>query len=104
MRKSALLEPFAFPPELRKPLDYIRIIPVMLPILNLVRKFGRLTCKEYFDKLNFKSEKIIVENNTAKGIVLSDGTQILSDYVISAADGYTTIYKINKNLFHQNSE
>lgn len=158
MRKSALLEPFALPPELRKPLDYIGIIPVMLPVFNLVRKFGRLTCKEYFDKLGFKSnklksvldamygernfsalafifmlawfnqknagyikggsfplaqrmvekfeklggrilyktkvERIIVENNTAKGVVLSDGTQILSDYVISAADGYTTIYKM----------
>jgi len=158
MRKSALLEPFALPAELRKPLDYIRIIPVMLPIYNLVRKFGRLTCKEYFDQLGFKSEKIksvlnalygernfsalgfifmlawfnqknagyikggsfplaqrmvekfeklggkisykkkvikiIIEYNSAKGIILSDGTQILSDYVISAADGYTTIYKM----------
>lgn len=158
MRKSALLEPFALPPELRKPLDYIRILPVMLPILNLVRKFGHLTCKEYFNKLGFKSEKIksvldamygdrnfsalafifmlgwfnqknagyikggsfpltqrmvekfenlggkilykakvkkiIVENNIAKGIVLSDGTKIQSDYIVSAADGYTTIFKM----------
>ncbi len=158
MRKSALLDPFALPPELRKPLDYIKILPKMLPILNLVRKFGRLTCKEYFNKLNFKSEKIrsvfnavygernfsalafifmlawfnqknagyikggsfplaqrmvekflrlggkisfnkkvekiIVETGSAKGVILSDGTQILSDYVISAADGYTTIYKM----------
>jgi phytoene dehydrogenase-like protein len=158
MRKSALLEPFALPPELRNPLDYIRNIPVMLPIFNLVRKFGRLTCKEYFDKLDFKNEKIksvfqamygernfsalafifmlawfnqknagyikggsfplaqrmvekferlsgkisykkkvekiIVENNVAKGVILTDGTKILSDYVISAADGYTTIYKM----------
>ena len=158
MRKSGLLEPFALPPELRNPLDYIRIIPVMLPIINLVRKFGRLTCKEYFDKLDFKTEKIksffyglygernysalgfifmlawfnqknagyikggsfplaqrmvekferlggkisynkrvekiIVENNMAKGVVLKDGTKILSDYVISTADGYTTIYKM----------
>ena len=158
MRKSGLLEPFALPPELRNPLDYIRIIPVMLPIFNLVRKFGRLTCKEYFDKLDFKTEKIksffhglygernysalgfifmlawfnqknagyikggsfplaqrmvekfeilggkisynkrvekiIVENNMAKGVILKDGTKILSDYVISTADGYTTIYKM----------
>ncbi|MBN2777085.1 MAG: NAD(P)/FAD-dependent oxidoreductase [Bacteroidales bacterium] len=158
MRKSGLLEPFALPPELRKPLDYIRIIPVMLPIFNLIRKFGRLTCKEYFDKLNFKSEKIrwafnamygernfsalafifmlawfnqnnagyikggsfplaqrmlekfkdvggnisynkkaekiIVENNKAVGVVLTNGTRMLSDYVISTADGYTTIYKM----------
>ena len=158
MRKSGLLEPFALPPELRSPLDYIRIIPAMLPIFNLVRKFGRLTCKEYFDKLDFKTEKIksffhglygkrnysalgfifmlawfnqknagyikggsfplaqrmvekferlggkisynkrvekiIVEKNIAKGVILTDGTTILSDYVISTADGYTTIYKM----------
>jgi len=158
MRKSALLSPFALPPELRNPLDYIRIIPVMLPIINLVRKFGRLTCKAYFDKLSFKNEKIksffdglygdrnfsalafifmlgwfnqknagyikggsfpmaqrmvekferlggkisykkrvekvIVENNIARGVILTDGTTISSDYVISAADGYTTIYKM----------
>ncbi|HQI05512.1 MAG TPA: NAD(P)-binding protein, partial [bacterium] len=49
MRKSTLLEPFALPPELRSFFDYIKIIPVMLPIINLVRKFGRLTCKEYFE-------------------------------------------------------
>ena len=158
MRKSALLEPFSLPPELRNPLDYIRIIPAMLPILILVKKFGRLTCREYFNKLDFKNEKIktflfelygernfsalgfifmlgwfnqknagyikggsyplaqrmveklerlggkisyskrvnkiIVENNIAKGVILTDGTTISSDYVISTADGYTTIYKM----------
>ncbi len=158
MRKSALIEPFALPAELRTPFDYIRIIPIMLPILNLVRKFGRLTCKEYFDRLGFRNERlkavlndmygernfsalafifmlawfnqknagyvkggsfplaqrmvekykslggkisytkkvdrIIVENHTVKGVVLSDGSEILSDYVIGAADGYSTIYNM----------
>jgi phytoene dehydrogenase-like protein len=158
MRKSALLEPFTLPPELRGLVDYIKILPKMLPVMNLVRKFGRQTCKEYFNKLNFKNEriksvfysmygdrnfsalafifmlgwfnqknagyikggsyplaqrmvekfgnlggklsykkkveKIIVENNVAKGIVLTDGTKIQSDYVISAADGYSTIFKM----------
>jgi phytoene dehydrogenase-like protein len=158
MRKSALLEPFALPPELRNPLDYLRIIPVMLPIVRIVRKFGRLTTKEYFEKLNFRSrrlrtafsamygdrnfsalafifmlawfnqknagyikggsyplaqrmvekleksggkisykkrvEKIIVENDIAKGVVLTDGTRMEADYVIGTADGYTTIYKM----------
>lgn len=158
MRKSALLKPFALPPELRSPFDYIKIIPDMLPIFNLVRKFGRLTCKAYFDRLNFSNEqiksvfhtlygernfsalafifmlgwfnqknagyikggsfplaqrmaekftslggrfvfksrvsKIIVENNTAKGVVLADGKQFNADYVISAADGYSTIYQM----------
>jgi len=130
----------------------------MLPILILVKKFGRLTCREYFNKLDFKNqklksflfelygernfsalmfifmlgwfnqknagyikggsfplaqrmvekferlggkisynkrvEKIIVENNIARGVILTDGTTISSDYVISTADGYTTIYKM----------
>ena len=43
---------------------------------------------------NNRVEKIIVENDIAKGVILTDGTQILSDYVISTADGYTTIYKM----------
>ena len=158
MRKSALLEPFATPPELRSTFDYIKILPKMLPVFNVIRKFGRMTCGEYFDKLNFKSkriksvffamygnrdfsalafifmlgwfnqknagyikggsypmaqrmvekfgklggkisykkrvEKIIVENNVAKGVVLTDGSTIPADYVISAADGYSTIFNM----------
>ena len=158
MRKSALLEPFALAPELRSPFDYIKIIPKMLPVFNVIRKFGRMTCQEYFDKLNFKSkriksvffamygnrnfsalafifmlgwynqknagyikggsyplaqrmvekfgnlggklalkkkvEKILVDNNVAKGVLLSDGTTIPADFVISAADGYTTIFNM----------
>lgn len=158
MRKSALLEPFALPPELRNPLDYIRILPQMLPVFNVIRKYGRLTCNEYFEKLKFKNkhlksvffslygnrnfsalafifmlgwfnqknagyikggsypmaqrmvekfnrlggvlsykkkvEKVIVENNVAKGVLLTDGTTIHADYVIGTADGYTTIFKM----------
>jgi phytoene dehydrogenase-like protein len=36
--------------------------------------------------------KIVVENNIAKGVILSDGTEIVADYVISAADGHSTIF------------
>ena len=39
-------------------------------------------------------KKIIVENNSAKGVILSDGNQIYSDYVVSAADGYSTIFRM----------
>jgi phytoene dehydrogenase-like protein len=39
-------------------------------------------------------EKIIVENNQAVGIQLADGTETRADYIISAADGYSTIYEI----------
>jgi phytoene dehydrogenase-like protein len=45
-------------------------------------------------ELHLKSrvEKILVENDKAIGIKLSDGTEHLSDIVISAADGRTTIF------------
>ena len=38
--------------------------------------------------------KIVVEDNIAKGVVLSNGTEIKSDYVISAADGHSTIFSM----------
>jgi len=38
--------------------------------------------------------KIMVTNNIANGVILSDGTEIKADYVISAADGYSTIYNM----------
>jgi len=46
---------------------------------------GKLTTKA-------KVTKVVVENNVAKGVILSDGTEIKSDYVISAADGHSTIF------------
>jgi phytoene dehydrogenase-like protein len=36
--------------------------------------------------------KIIVEKDIAKGVILSDGSEIKADYVISAADGHSTIF------------
>ncbi len=36
--------------------------------------------------------KIMVEDDTAKGVVLSDGSEIAADYIISAADGHSTIF------------
>jgi phytoene dehydrogenase-like protein len=41
---------------------------------------------------NSKVTKIIVENNVAVGVQLSDGSEYKSDLVISAADGRSTIY------------
>jgi phytoene dehydrogenase-like protein len=41
---------------------------------------------------NSKVEKILVENNVAKGIKLADGSQHFADIVISAADGHSTIF------------
>lgn len=45
-------------------------------------------------KYRTKVEKIQVENNSVKGILSSDGSIYLSDRVISAADGYGTIYNL----------
>lgn len=46
--------------------------------------------------INYKKrvDKIIAENDFATGIRLSDGTEHLSSIVISAADGYSTIFKM----------
>ena len=48
---------------------------------------GKLTTRE-------RVEKILVENNMAKGVRLADGKEIMADYVISAADGHSTIFEM----------
>jgi phytoene dehydrogenase-like protein len=48
---------------------------------------GKLTTKA-------RVAKIKVENNSARGVILSDGTEISADYVISAADGHSTIFEL----------
>ena len=45
-------------------------------------------------RTNSRVSRIVVENNIAKGVILSDGTEIMSDYVISAADGHSTIFNM----------
>lgn len=47
-------------------------------------------------KINYNSrvEKVIVENDCAKGISLENGETHMADIVISAADGYSTIFKM----------
>jgi phytoene dehydrogenase-like protein len=52
--------------------------------------------KELGGIINYKKrvEKIITENNNAAGIKLDDGTEIRASRVISAADGYSTIFKM----------
>jgi len=44
--------------------------------------------------LTKKVSKIIVENNIAAGIILSDKTTLRADYIVSAADGYDTIFNM----------
>ncbi|UCH88929.1 MAG: NAD(P)/FAD-dependent oxidoreductase [Thermoplasmata archaeon] len=47
-------------------------------------------------KINYKSrvERILVENDRAVGVQLTDGSEHRADIVISAADGHTTIFKM----------
>jgi phytoene dehydrogenase-like protein len=62
-------------------------------------EFARGIEKSYLKlggKINYNArvEKILVEKDKAVGIQLSDGSKCPADYVISAADGYATIYKM----------
>ena len=62
-------------------------------------EFSKAIESRYFDlggqcHYDSKVSKILVENNCAKGIRLEDGTEQRADYVVSAADGYTTIFNM----------
>ena len=62
-------------------------------------EFSKTIEKRYLDlggKIDYKSPvaKILVENNKAVGIKLSNGTEHRADIIISAADGHTTIFEM----------
>ena len=68
-----------------------------LPLaMRMVEKYQKLGGKISYRK---KVEKIVTENNTASGVILTDGTKLSADFVISAADGYSTIYKMLDGRF-----
>ncbi len=46
-----------------------------------------------------KVTKVLVEDNRAKGVRLADGSEHFADVVISAADGYTTIYNMLDGVY-----
>lgn len=52
--------------------------------------------KDLGGAINYKAgvEKILVENDRAVGVRLEDGSEQRADRIISAADGYSTIYKM----------
>ena len=58
MRKGSVLEPFRDPPELRKPWDYLRALKKMMPALLMVMKYRKLSCGQYFQRLNLKSARL----------------------------------------------
>lgn len=43
-------------------------------------------------RYNSTVERIVVEDGVAKGVTLRGGEQVEADYVISAADGHTTLF------------
>lgn len=45
-------------------------------------------------RFNTKVVKILVENDRAVGVELSGGERVMADWVISAADGHTTLYDL----------
>jgi phytoene dehydrogenase-like protein len=62
-------------------------------------EFSRAIEKRYLDlggKIHYKAKvvSVTVENNRAVGIRLEDGSEHRGDYVISAADGYATIFEM----------
>jgi len=70
---------------------------------------GSLPCAEAIEKryrdlggtIRYKSKvtAIITEKNRAKGVRLADGTERYADYVISCADGHTTIFDWLKGAY-----
>jgi phytoene dehydrogenase-like protein len=62
----------------------------------LEARFIRLGGTIDYDK---KVEKILTENDKAIGIRLIDGSEFRASRVISAADGYSTIYKMLDNKY-----
>jgi phytoene dehydrogenase-like protein len=147
--------------ELHSLVDYIKIMPKMLPILRFMSKWGKIStmdlaqrvrhpllrqflltyaelpdysmtvllmaiawhhqkhagyatggslefaraieCRhlELGGEINYKSrvDKILVENGSAVGIRLVDGTEHYADIIISAADGRTTIFDMLKGKY-----
>lgn len=58
---------------------------------NIERRYLALGGKINY---NCRVEKVLVEDNRAVGIRMADGEEFYADDIVSAADGYTTIYKL----------
>ena len=59
--------------------------------LALAKRYRDLGGEIHYDS---RVEKILVENDKAVGIRLTDGSEHRAGRVVSAADGYTTIFKM----------
>jgi len=70
-------------------------------------KFARLIEKRYLElggRIHYKSrvKKIITKNDAAKGILLENGETHGADIVVSAADGYCTIFEMLEGKYIDN--
>ncbi len=63
---------------------------------RIENKYLKLGGKIHF---NSRVKEIIVDNGKATGIILENGKKILADIVISAADGYDTIFNMLKGKY-----
>lgn len=59
--------------------------------LNIARRYQDLGGETTYGA---HVEEILVENNSAVGVRLADGTEHRADVVVSAADGYSTIFQM----------
>ncbi len=48
---------------------------------------------------NTKVEEIQVHNDIAKGVILDNNQEIAADYIVSACDGYSVLYKMLKGKY-----
>ncbi len=72
-----------------------------LPMSEAIeRRYKSLGGKVFY---NSRIEKIITENGKAVGIKLADGTIHKADIIISAADGYATIYRMLEGKFRNDT-
>jgi len=55
MRKSGLMETFSPISDARSSFRFIKNLPQMLPLLAVFMKYGKLSCRAYFERLNFKN-------------------------------------------------
>ncbi len=63
---------------------------------NVEQRYLELGGKVHY---NSKVKEIIVEDDVAKGIRLEDGSEHFADIVVSAADGYSTIFGMLKEKY-----
>ncbi|AHF06372.1 phytoene desaturase family protein [Desulfitobacterium metallireducens] len=63
------------------------------------REFSKSIAKHYTDlggKLHYKAkvDRVLVKNNQAVGIRLSDGTEVCGDYILPAINSYSTMFDL----------